>query len=78
MDGILRTLKNNAREQEERETQRLREELALKLEPYLRGYLVRKKYRAELKWVFSVISSIILIKIDGNRGNLKNSEKNLE
>lgn len=50
MDNILRTLEKNAREREGEETQRRRVELAEKLEPFIRGYLTRKKYRGKIKW----------------------------
>ncbi|CAI2349763.1 unnamed protein product [Caenorhabditis sp. 36 PRJEB53466] len=49
MDNILRTLEKNAREREEEVAQRRRVELATKLYPYIRGYLVRKKYRGQIK-----------------------------
>ncbi|EGT34702.1 CBN-OXI-1 protein [Caenorhabditis brenneri] len=49
MDNILRTLEKNAREREGEEAQRRRTELAEKLEPYIRGYLVRKKYQGKIK-----------------------------
>ncbi|CAA19508.1 Ubiquitin-protein ligase E3B [Caenorhabditis elegans] len=49
MDNILRTLQKNAREREEEETQRRRIELAHKLEPYLIGYLTRKKFHGKIK-----------------------------
>lgn len=48
MENILRTLEKNAREREGEETQKKRVELAEKLEPYIRGYLIRKKYRGKL------------------------------
>ncbi|CAO4369453.1 unnamed protein product [Caenorhabditis nigoni] len=49
MDNILRTLEKNAREREGEEIQRRRVELAEKLEPYIRGYLTRKKYKGKIK-----------------------------
>uniref|UniRef100_A0A1I7TM49 Ubiquitin-protein ligase E3B n=1 Tax=Caenorhabditis tropicalis TaxID=1561998 RepID=A0A1I7TM49_9PELO len=49
MDNILKTLEKNAREREGEETQRRRIELAEKLEPYIRGYLIRKKYQGKIK-----------------------------
>lgn len=49
MDNILKTLERNAKERVEEETQRRRIELAEKMEPYIRGYLIRKKYRGKMK-----------------------------
>ncbi|CAB3402373.1 unnamed protein product [Caenorhabditis bovis] len=51
MDNILRTLEKNAREREELETQRRREELAKKLEPFVLGYVTRKKYQGQLRTI---------------------------
>ncbi|CAI5446236.1 unnamed protein product [Caenorhabditis angaria] len=48
MDNILKHFEKNAREREELETQTRRKELAEKLEPFVLGYLTRKKYRDKL------------------------------
>lgn len=49
MENILKTLERNARERETEEVKKKRVELAEKLEPYIRGYLIRKKFQGKIK-----------------------------